>query len=135
MNLKNKNILVIDDTHSILTFLRISLEAAGASFYGAVTAAGGIALCETANPDLVILDLKLPDNEGLNILPKLKRTNKDKNLPIIILTAHKEQEILDKAMQMGADLCITKPFIVEDLIRVIHDQLHMDKEARLVSAS
>src|SRR5882724_2607445 len=72
MRLLNKHIVVIDDTHSILTFLRISLEALGATFHGAATASGGLALCETANPDLIILDLHLPDKEGLNILPRLK---------------------------------------------------------------
>jgi len=131
MNLANKNILVIDDTHSILTFLRISLESLGASFHCAVTAAGGMALCESLQPDIVILDLNLPDNEGLKILPRLKRINKEKHLPVIVLTAHKEQEMLTMAMEAGADAYITKPFIVDDLLRAMYDQLHIRNDAQL----
>ena len=130
MTLRNKHIVAIDDTHSILTFLRISLEAMGATFHGAATAAGGVALCESAHPDLVVLDLGLPDREGLNILPRLKRLYKDENLPVIVLTVRKEQEAQEMAAKMGADAYITKPFIMDDLIDVIHDKLHLKREPR-----
>ncbi|MDE3060341.1 MAG: response regulator [Pseudomonadota bacterium] len=118
-SLTSKRIIAIDDTHSILTFLRISLEALGVEFHGAATAAGGIALCETAQPDLVVLDLGLPDQEGLNILPRLKRLYKDRNLPVIVLTVRKEQESLEAASKLGANAYVTKPFIMDDLIEVI----------------
>ena len=131
MNLSNKCIVVIDDTISILTFLRISLESMGATFHGAATAAGGLSLCESTQPDLVILDLGLPDREGINILPRIKRLVKDGNLPVIVLTAHKEQEILDMAMELGADAYITKPFVVDDLIKTIQAQLQIRQDAHL----
>lgn len=131
MKLSNKSIVVIDDTHSILTFLRISLEALGATFHGAATAAGGMALCESIQPDLILLDLSLPDNGGLNILPRLKRISKDKRLPVIVLTAHKEQEMLSNAMNLGADDYITKPFIVDELINAICAQLQPKQHPRL----
>lgn len=131
MTLTDKNIVVIDDTHSILNFLRISLEALGAKFHGAVTAAGGMALCETAHPDLVILDLTLPDREGLNILPRIKRLDKDKKLPVVVLTAHKEQEILSAAMDLGADAYVLKPFVMEDLINTLEEQLQRAGNPRL----
>src|SRR4051812_41655958 len=115
MPLAGKHILAIDDAHSILTFLRISLEAQGAIFHGAATAAGGVALCESVQPDLVILDLKLPDNEGLNILPRLKRACREKTMPVIVLTVHKEQEAKRAATEVGADAYMTKPFIIDDL--------------------
>jgi DNA-binding response OmpR family regulator len=123
MMLSNKHIVAIDDTHSILTFLRISLEALGATFNGAATASGGMALCETEHPDLVILDLGLPDHGGLDILPRLKRLKKDNDLPIIVLTVRKEQESRDLAEKLGADAYITKPFIMDDLIAVINEKL------------
>src|ERR1700727_1723548 len=119
MPLANKHIVAIDDTHSILTFLRISLEALGATFQGAATASGGMALCETAHPDLVILDLGLPDKEGLRILPRLKHMNKEHELRVVVLTVRKEQETMKAAMDLGADAYVTKPFIMDDLIEVI----------------
>ena len=124
-SLTNKRIVAIDDTHAILTFLRISLEAMGATFNGAATASGGMALCETVHPDLVILDLGLPDHEGFDILPRLKRLNKDRDLSVVVLTVRKEQESRDKAKEMGADAYVTKPFIMDDLIEVILDKLQL----------
>jgi DNA-binding response OmpR family regulator len=129
----NMHIIAIDDTHSILTFLRISLEALGATFSGAATAAGGIALCETEQPDLVILDLGLPDKEGLDIIARLKRIHKEKNLPVIVLTVRKEQEAKEKALSLGADAYVTKPFIMDDLIEVIRDKLHLRPDELVVA--
>src|SRR5579872_6873676 len=123
MPLSNKHIVAIDDTHSVLTFLRISLEALGATFHGAATAAGGMALCESAQPDLIILDLGLPDKEGLEILPRLKRLSKDHNLPVVVLTVRNEAESRDMAKKLGADAYVTKPFIMDDLIEIIDKKL------------
>jgi DNA-binding response OmpR family regulator len=132
MPLKNKRIVAIDDTHTILTFLRISLESMGAIFQGAATAAGGVALCETLPPpDLIILDLGLPDKEGLQILSRLKRLNKEKNLPVIVLTVRKDQESIEAAAQLGADAYVTKPFLMEDLIEVIRDKLQIRPDTHL----
>lgn len=128
MILKNKTIIAIDDTHSILTFLRISLEALGATFHGTTTASGGLAMCETANPDLVLLDLGLPDKEGLEILPRLKRLRKEKNLPVIVLTVRKEREDREAAEKMGADAYLTKPFILDELINMILLKLNISPE-------
>lgn len=119
MPLDNRHIVAIDDTHSILTFLRISLEALGATFHGAATAAGGLALCESIHPDLVVLDLGLPDKEGLNILPQLKKLD----LTVIVLTVRKEQETIQTAMARGADAYMTKPFIMDDLVEVMYKSL------------
>ncbi len=129
MTLTNKHIVAIDDTHAILTFLRISLEAMGATFDGAATASGGMALCESKHPDLVILDLGLPDHGGLDILPRLKRLQKNSGLPVIVLTVRKEQESRDMAEKLGADAYITKPFVMDDLISVIEDTLNNKERA------
>ena len=123
MPLTNKHIVAIDDTDSILTLLRISLEIEGATFSGAATASGGLAICETKCPDLVILDLGLPDHEGFDILLRLKRLKKDKELPVVVLTARIDSESVKQAEVLGADAYITKPFNVENLINLIHEKL------------
>lgn len=133
MSLANKHIVAIDDTHAILTFLRISLEAMGATFDGAATASGGMALCETKRPDLVILDLGLPDHGGLDILPRLKHLSKHRDLPVIVLTVRKEQEARDTAARLGANAYLTKPFLMEDLVKVIYEKLEVrDKQPQMV---
>ena len=131
MSLLNKRIVVIDDTHSILTFLRISLEAQGATFYGAATAAGGVALCESVGPDLVVLDLSLPDKEGLNILPRLKRIDKEKSIPVVVLTVLKDPDAMITAERLGADAYLTKPFVMDDLLAVIRDKLNLRSDSHL----
>ena len=131
MLLTNKHIVAIDDSHSILVFLRISLEAMGATFSGAATASGGLALCESGSPDLVILDLGLPDHEGFEILPRLKRLGKDKQLPVVVLTVRKERESQEKAASLGADGYVFKPFVMEDLSSIIYDKLHIKRKEPL----
>lgn len=123
MTFRNKRIVAIDDTHSILTFLRISLEALGATFHGAATASGGIALVEKEKPDLVVLDLGLPDKEGLDILQTLKRIDKRHNLPVVVLTVRNDPRTKEKAAQLGADAFVTKPFVMSDLIAVMDSLL------------
>jgi len=123
VKLSGKYIVVIEDTHTILIFLKTWLEGMGAICKGAATASGGMALCETSSPDLVILDLGLPDHQGFDILPRLKKLRKNSPLPVIILTVCGDQESRDKAAELGADAYITKPFNPDDLIRIISDKL------------
>jgi DNA-binding response OmpR family regulator len=125
MSFKKRKILAIDDTASIRTFLRISLQAHGASFYEASTATEGVELCKEEKPDLVVLDLGLPDKDGLDILPDLKtKVNGTPAPKVIILSVRKEQSTKDKAFSLGADAYMTKPFMMEDLVEVIEKQLN-----------
>jgi two-component system, OmpR family, KDP operon response regulator KdpE len=123
MSLTNRHIVAIDDTHSILNFLRISLEAVGARFHGTATASGGLALCESDKPDLIVLDLGLPDKEGFDILPRLKKIDKNGKVPVIVLTVRNTQEDRDKAASLGASAYITKPFEMDALLDIIYDKL------------
>ena len=71
MTLQGKKIVAIDDTKAILTFLEIFLEGQGTDFYKASTAESGLDTCKIVAPDLVVLDLGLPDKDGLNLLPDI----------------------------------------------------------------
>jgi DNA-binding response OmpR family regulator len=125
MTLTNKQILAIDDTPSIRTFLRISLQSYGATFHEAATAQEGLDKCQQFNPDVIVLDLGLPDRDGLDVLPEIishsQTTNK--RPVVIILSVRKEQQTKEMAFEMGATGYVTKPFIVEDLLDVIHEQV------------
>ena len=125
MPLRNKRILAIDDTFSIRTFLRISLQSHGAEFHEASTALHGMELCQKIKPDLVVLDLGLPDKDGLDILPVIKKPAHGYKPPaVVILSVRKEQQTKDRAFSMGADAYLTKPFLMEDLLEIIDEQLH-----------
>lgn len=127
MPLTNKKILVIDDTQSIRVFLGISLQAQGAKFLEAANANDGVKLCHQEHPDLVVLDLGLPDRDGLDILPEIKPLgDKDgKNPKVIILSVRKEQSVKDKAFLLGADDYLSKPFLMEELLEIIEKQLEL----------
>jgi DNA-binding response OmpR family regulator len=124
MVLRNHTIVVIDDTISIRTFLRISLEGHGATFYEAGTAEEGLALCAKVGPDVIVLDLGLPDKDGLEIIRELKRLDGHATPPkIIILSVRKEQRTKYLAYALGADGYLSKPFLMEDLIEMIENTL------------
>lgn len=124
MRLAHKKILVIDDAASIRTFLRISLQAEGAIYFEASTANQGLELFEKEKPDLVVLDLGLPDRDGLDILPEIKKKNGEHSAPpVVVLTVRREHTIISKAYALGADAYISKPFLVEDLLEVIHSKV------------
>ncbi len=123
MRLANKKILVIDDAASIRTFLRISLQAEGATYFEAATATQGLELCLSEKPDLVVLDLGLPDRDGLDILPEIKKSTNGATPPVVVLTVRREHNIISKAYSLGADAYVSKPFLVEDLLEVIQSKV------------
>lgn len=124
MSLVNKNILVIDDTASIRTFLRIFVQGHGANFLEAENAAKGMEVRNEFKPDLVVLDLGLPDRDGLDILPEIKKPDDDGYAPkIIILSVRKDQTTKDRAHFLGADAYLSKPFLMEDLLNIIDKQI------------
>ena len=124
MSLEQKKVLAIDDTAAIRTFLRISLQAHGASFFEAATATEGERLCREVRPDLVVLDLGLPDKDGLDILPQLKAAGESDTPPkVVILSVRKEQSTKNRAALLGADAYLTKPFLMEELLEVIDRKL------------
>ncbi|MBI3420254.1 MAG: response regulator [Proteobacteria bacterium] len=130
MELRDKKILVIDDAVPIRTFLRISLQAQGVSYFEAGTAAGGLQMCAEVKPDVVVLDLGLPDADGLDILADLKKKTANGHFPsVVVLTVRKEQAMISRAYALGADAYLTKPFLMEDLLDLIQAQLQMSSPA------
>lgn len=124
MSLVQKNILIIDDTASIRTFLSIFLQAHGANFFEASNAAEGLAMCKQHVIDLVVLDLGLPDRDGLDILPEIKTLDANGNAPkVIILSVRKDRITKEKAFALAADGYVSKPFLMEELLTVIEQEI------------
>jgi two-component system, OmpR family, KDP operon response regulator KdpE len=121
MSFGGKHIVLIDDTSSIRTFLRISLQSHGATIHEAATAMDGLALCQEVNPDLVVLDLGLPDKDGLDLLPEIKQTVDTK---VIILSVRKDSATIEQALTRGASAHMSKPFLMDDLLGLINKQLY-----------
>jgi len=100
-------ILIIEDDSDILLILKEQLELDGFEVYGAETAEKGLKLLEEKAPDLVILDLNLPDMDGLKVCQKIRERN---DLPVLMLTARDSISDKLRGFEYGADDYIVKPF-------------------------
>ena len=111
-----ENILVVDDEVHIVELVKYNLENNGFKVFTAYEGREAINIAETKNINLVILDLMLPDIDGLEVCKTLKRKDTTSNVPMIMLTAKSEE--LDKivGLELGADDYITKPFSVRELM-------------------
>lgn len=117
--LQDKKILAIDDTAAIRRFLRISLMDQGVDFHEAATASEGVRLCQELAPDFVVLDLGLPDRDGLEIISELKKAGGKASPAIVVLTVRSERRYRETAFARGADAYITKPFEVDELVETL----------------
>lgn len=114
--MKNKKILIIDDEQSLLESLEMFLTEKGYVVACARSAREGLKQCRLFDPQVIILDIRLPDMNGLDVLRQLIRNGR-KN--IIIITAFHDMEITIKAVKYGAFEYIPKPIDVEELERAI----------------
>ena len=107
-------ILVVDDEPAILRFLRAGLGSQGYGVLEASTAAEALAAVRRKAADLVVLDLGLPDRDGLDLIPALRAV--DAAVPIIILSSRDDERGKVAALDSGADDYVTKPFGMEELL-------------------
>lgn len=116
------NILIIDDEVQIRRLLEITLNLKGYKVSEATTAKEGIIAAATHNPTLIILDLGLPDEDGLSVLGRLREWYKN---PIIILSVRNSEDDIVKALDSGANDYLTKPFRTGELLARIRTALRM----------
>lgn len=113
-------ILLIEDEPQVRRFLRATLNSEGYRLVEAETGQEGLRQASSCNPALVLLDLGLPDFDGLEIIKKLREWT---NLPIIILSARGQDKDKIKALDLGADDYLTKPFSAGELLARIRVSL------------
>lgn len=111
------SVLVIDDEHNLVRSIRFALQDQQMSVIGAHTGAEGLAVAEAERPDVILLDLGLPDISGLEVLPQLKAANPE--VPVIMISAHGDTRAAVKAVKDGAVDYITKPFDWDELVLLI----------------
>jgi two-component system KDP operon response regulator KdpE len=114
-------ILVIDDEAPIRRLLRTSLGTQGFEVFEAADAAEGLALLARQKPDIVLLDLGLPDRDGLDIVRDLRAAGD--LTPIVVLSARGEERAKIAALDLGADDYVTKPFSIGELVARIRAAL------------
>jgi len=115
----SKKILIADDEPHILQLLASRLKA---NNYTVVAAMDGMNTIRTAHmeqPDLILLDIKMPAGSGVSVFETLKKSVKTLTIPVIFITAHPSEEIRKMVLEMGAEDFIAKPFDSEELLKKI----------------
>ena len=106
-------VLVIEDDRSINSFITASLDSNGYKVTNALSGKEGISLAASFCPDVVLLDLGLPDIDGIEVLKQLRSWS---NVPVIVISARTKEQDKVAALDMGADDYITKPFGTNELM-------------------
>ena len=126
---EKQTILVIEDERSISNFICRALTANDYKAIPAYRGKEGMSLFFSHSPDLVLLDLGLPDTDGLDILAQLRGLPRE--VPIIIISARDRESEKVKALDMGADDYVVKPFGVSELLARIRSALRRSDRMKL----
>src|SRR3990167_350298 len=107
---QKKRIILIEDEEDIAALIKLQAEISGYVLHVEVDGINGLRAIEREKPDLVILDIMLPGQNGFDVCRKMKSNSDLKNIPIIILTAKAEELDVILGLELGADDYIAKPF-------------------------
>jgi len=116
-----KKILIVDDELSILVPLQFLMEKEGYAAKLAQSGKEAIEKISEIQPDLILLDIMLPDLDGYEIYEMIRQRSEWASIRIIFLTAKNREADMTKGLAMGADAYITKPFSNKDLVRMISE--------------
>ena len=119
----NEKILVVDDQKDLLKLLSMNLGAEGFLVTTAQSAADALNAVSADPPDLILLDIILPDISGIKLTGKLKKSPKTANIPVILLTAKDTENDVVVGLSVGADDYVTKPFSTKVLLARIETLL------------
>lgn len=118
---EKKKVLIVDDQYGIRILLYEVLGREGYRTYQAANGKQALEIVKRESPHLVILDMKIPGMDGIEILKHIKQINKD--IKVIMMTAYGELDMIKEATQLGALTHFTKPFDIDELRHAIKQQL------------
>lgn len=126
-------VLVIDDQAVNLRLVGALLGQSGYDVLSALDGAEGLALAESARPDLVLLDMRMPGLDGFEVLRQLRQAPATAHLPIIFLTADDDRENLIRAFSAGVNDYVTKPFVGRELLARVRTHVDLKKSRDALS--
>jgi CheY-like chemotaxis protein len=115
-----RSIMVVDDNPDIITIVKTILEGKGYQVLSASSGQELLNLLTDRKPDLIILDIMMPEMDGLEVLGRLKAVTETASIPVILLTAKVQYEDVLGGYKLGADYYITKPFTSTQLVNGIN---------------
>ena len=128
----NEKILVVDDDVNICELLRLYLEKEGYTVSIVNDGESAVKSFGEIQPDLMLLDIMLPGEDGMELLRKLKASKKTKDIPVIMVTAKTSEIDAVKGLDLGADDYITKPFSPSEMVARV--KAHLSRYERLIGS-
>jgi len=120
---EQKRILLVDDHQTVFRLLEAIVRIKGYELIYAESAQQGIVMARQELPDLVLLDVMMPDIDGFKVCQYLKENPETKNIPVMFLTARGAEGDLETGRKVGADGFMTKPFQTKEVIKQIEELL------------
>ena len=118
-----KNILAVDDSSGVRKMVKFALKTKGHDVVTAVDGLEGLEKLMEGDYELIILDINMPRLDGFGLLDKLKKIPEKADIPILMLTTEGQEEYKDKALRMGANTYMVKPFKPTELISTVEKML------------
>jgi CheY-like chemotaxis protein len=119
----SRRVLVVDDEPDIVYMVKVILRSAGCEVMTAEGVAEATTKLQVDDPDLVLLDLRLGDGDGMDVLAALRQMGKIEKIPVLILSAHATPATSETALAAGAKGYITKPFVAGQLVDAVNEYL------------
>jgi DNA-binding response OmpR family regulator len=116
-----KKVLIVDDEPNILMSLEYLLHKEGYEVFVARNGAEALEIINQNTPDLVILDIMMPEVDGYEVCQLIKNNPPTAHIKVIFLSARTKQEEIEKGYELGADLYLTKPFSTRNLLKKIKE--------------
>ncbi len=117
------NILVIDDDALFRGLMKVAFERSGHSVQVAEDGEAGVAMAKDSVPDVVVTDMSMPKMTGWEVLDELKANDETSNVPVVVLSAHRNQDGIDDAHQRGCAGYLVKPVPIPDLLAKVEEIL------------
>lgn len=117
--MSGKTVVIVDDEPAMVDMLTTFLTMKGFQVHGAYTGMAGLDAIERVHPDIVLLDLMLPDIDGFEVCRRLRSRPAYASLPVVIISARAETEAVERAMGAGANAYMVKPLRFPELLEEI----------------
>ena len=111
-----RRVVIIEDERDVSRLLEFNLKGAGFEVVAAATGGEGLALVQSTQPDVVVLDLMLPDTSGYDVCKQIRSDSKTADTGVLMLTAKGEAEDRILGLEVGADDYVVKPFVVREVV-------------------
>ena len=127
--MEDKKVLIVEDDEFLLQMYSTKLELEGFQVLEAINGLQGLKVAQKEKPDLILLDLNLPEMSGFEVLSQLKRDDDTKGIRILILTNYSQKEDIDRCLGLGADDYLIKAhFVPSEVINKIKVILEKEEE-------